>query len=155
MKDEIAAILRALRSRNGARYQDLADVSAQANLSRLEQGKNQITFAKLAKLADALEFDIVALVALAASMERRDSPLDALAHAHAEIAAFIEQGGLELVSKHFDGDKGLVQRGRGKPSDPDRIVRVLELKAKGLSKSEVSRELGIPESTVRRYWMKG
>lgn len=155
MKDEIAAVLRTLRNRQGARYQDLSDVSGQANLSRLEQGKNQITFAKLARLADALEFDILALTALAVSLERKSSPLDALTQAHTQIEAFIAQGGLDTLRKHFDGDEGLVLRGRGKPSDPNRIAKVLELKAQGLSKSEVSRELGIPESTVRRYWLKG
>lgn len=71
-----------------------------------------------------------------------------------DLEGFIAEGGLQGLKRHWDAGEGLVKRTRGKPSSPDRIRAVLELKASGMSKAEVSRALGLPEATVRRYWLK-
>lgn len=133
---------------------ELAEISSQANLSRLEQGKTQVSLVKLSKIALTLDFDLVALVALCQALQDGSSPIDVMAKASQDLEGFIALGGLQGLKKHWDAGEGLVKRTRGKPSSPDRIRAVLELKASGMSKAEVSRALGLPEATVRRYWLK-
>lgn len=152
MQNEIAAVVRALRHLRGSAQEELAEISSQANLSRLEQGKTQVSLVKLSKIASTLDFDLVALVALCQALQDGSSPIDVMAKAAKDLEGFINQGGLQGLRRHWDA--GLVKRTRGKPSSPDRIRAVLELKASGMSKAEVCRALGLPEATVRRYWLK-
>ncbi|WP_433898678.1 helix-turn-helix domain-containing protein [Pseudomonas sp. PSE1(2024)] len=154
MQNEIAAVVRALRDLQGSAQEELAEISSQANLSRLEQGKTQVSLVKLSKIALTLDFDLVALVALCQALQDGSSPIDVMAKASKDLESFIALGGLQGLKKHWDAGEGLVKRTRGKPSSPDRIRAVLELKACGMSKAEVSRALGLPEATVRRYWLK-
>ena len=71
-----------------------------------------------------------------------------------ELENFIAQGGLWGLQKHWDAGEGLITHTRGEPSSPDRIRAVLEMKASGMSKAEVSRALDLPEATVRRNCLK-
>lgn len=154
MQDEIAAVVRALRSVKGADYEDLSEVNSQANLSRMEQGKTQITLAKLQKIADLLDFDLVALVALSVSLRDNSSAKAVLEKASRDLHTFSASGGLEEIARHWKAGDGLVKRSRGKPARPDMIRAVLELKAKGMTKVEVSQVLDLSEATVRRHWLK-
>ncbi|ETK21293.1 Fis family transcriptional regulator [Pseudomonas sp. FH4] len=154
MQNEIAAIVRALRDLRGSAQEELAEISSQANLSRLEQGKTQVSLVKLSKIARTLDFDLVALVALCQALQDGSSPIDVMAKASKDLEGFIALGGLQGLKRHWGAGEGLVKRTRGKPSSPDRIRAVLELKASGMSKAEVSRVLAIPEASVRRYWLK-
>ncbi|MEE5100131.1 helix-turn-helix domain-containing protein [Pseudomonas alliivorans] len=154
MQNEIAAVVRALRDLQGSAQEELAEISSQANVSRLEQGKTQVSLVKLSKIALTLDFDLVALVALCQALQDGSSPIDVMTKASKDLESFIALGGLQGLKKHWDAGEGLIKRTRGKPSSPDRIRAVLELKASGMSKAEVSRALGLPEATVRRYWLK-
>ncbi len=49
MQNETAAIVRALRDLRGSAQEELAEISSQANFSRLERGKTQASLAKLSK----------------------------------------------------------------------------------------------------------
>ncbi|EOD9097789.1 helix-turn-helix domain-containing protein [Pseudomonas aeruginosa] len=154
MQNEIAAVVRALRDLQGSAQEELAEISSQANLSRLEQGKTQASLAKLSKIALTMDFDLVALVALCQALQDGSSPLDVMAKASSNLDSFIAKGGLQALEKHWEVGEGLIKRTRGKPSNSDRVRAVLELKASGMTKAEVSRALGLPEATVRRYWLK-
>lgn len=130
------------------------EISSQANMSRLEQGKTQVSLAKLSKIARTLDFDLVTLVALCQALQDGSSPIDVMAKASRNLDSFITKGGLQSLERHWEAGEGLIKRTRGKPSNPDRIRAVLELKASGMTKAEVSRTLDLPEATVRRYWLK-
>jgi len=102
MQNEIAAIVRALRDLRGSAQEELAEVSSQANLSRLEQGKTQVSLVKLSKIALTLDFDLVALVALCQALQDGSSPIDVMAKASQDLESFIALGGLQGLKKHWD-----------------------------------------------------
>ena len=153
LKNEIAGVLRAIRTIRGFDYGDLADVSAKANIGKLEQGKSNITVAKLIELADALQFDPIALIALCVAIQK-DEPTDTtFERARAELDSFKAEGGEELLRSQFVG-KELKKRPAGKPSNTKNADAVRELKALGLSQAEVVQRLGLASSTVYRYWQQ-
>ncbi len=154
MQNEIAAVVRALRDFRGSAQEELADVSSQANLSRLEQGKTQVSLGKLSKIAQALDFDLVALIALCQALQNDASPVEVMKKASKDVEDFMARGGLDAVMNHWDAGEGLIKRSRGKPTSPDKIRAVLDLKASGMTKAQVGRALDLPEATVRRYWAK-
>lgn len=154
MQNEIAAVVRALRDLRGSAQEELAEISSQANFSRLEQGKTQASLAKLSKIAVSLNFDLVALVALCQALQDGTSPGEVMAKASKDLEGFVAQGGLQGLERHWEAGEGLIKRTRGKPTDPDKIRAVLELKASGMTRAQVGRELNLPEATVRRYWVK-
>lgn len=64
----------------------LAKISSQANLSRLEQGKTQVSSAKLSKIALTLDFD---LVALRQALQDGTSPANVMTKASKDLENFI------------------------------------------------------------------
>lgn len=153
LKIEIAAALRVIRRLKGLGYEDLAEASAQANISLLEQGKTNITLDKLIKLADALDFDPVTLLAICIGMQNGKSPRDVLEEAIRQLDRFEVSGGLAVIEEQFDGNN-LSKRSRGKPPNIENAAAVLKLKSQGMSQAAVARELGLAKSTVQRYWHK-
>ena len=153
LTDEVAAAIRTIRTKRGAGYEDLADVSVQRSISALEQGDVNITLAKLAELAQALEFDLVALLALCVSLQKSEPPEATLRRASAEIASFSSKGGIELLNTHIVDNK-LVQRSRGKPGNTSNAAAVKKLKDAGYSQADAVKQLGLAKSTVHRYWQK-
>lgn len=153
LRNEVAAAIRVIRRLRGLGYEELSEASAQANISLLEQGKTNITLDKLIKLAAALNFDPVTLLAICVAMHKNESPVDILQAATRELNSFDEAGGLEEMKEQFGGD-GLAKRSRGKPVNNQNAAAVAKLKEKGLSQAEVVRELGLAKSTVQRYWQK-
>lgn len=153
LKNEIAGAIRAIRSIRNFDYDDLADVSARANIGKLEQGKSNITLAKLTELADALEFDPVALLALCISLRNDEPAANTLQRAFAQLDSFRAEGGEDLFRSQFVG-KELKKRSPGKPGKIKNAEAVRELKALGLSQAEVARRLGLASSTVYRYWQQ-
>jgi transcriptional regulator with XRE-family HTH domain len=153
LKIEIAAALRVIRRLKGLGYEDLAEASAQANISLLEQGKTNITLDKLMKLAGALDFDPVTLLAICIGMQKGNSPHDVLEEAIRHLVQFEVSGGLAGIEEQFDGNK-LSKRSPGKPVNTENAAAVLKLKSQGLSQAAVAQELGLAKSTVQRYWQK-
>ncbi|WP_397453646.1 helix-turn-helix domain-containing protein [Pseudomonas sp. NA-150] len=153
LKKEIAATIRVIRRLRGLGYEDLAEASAQANIGLLEQGKTNITLDKLVKLSNALDFDPITLLAICIALDKNETPDESLKRALTQLDAFQAAGGMEAVHEQFDGEI-LLKRSRGKPANTQSAAAVLALKAQGLSQAEVIRELGLPKSTVQRYWQK-
>ncbi|MHC8379743.1 helix-turn-helix domain-containing protein [Pseudomonas sp. MDT1-16] len=153
LKNEVAAAIRVIRRQREIGYGDLADVSAQANISLLEQGKTNITLDKLSKLAEALDFEPVALFTICIALQRGDSPDEVISGAMRQIEEFKAAGGMEELRAQLDGGT-LSKRPRGKPTNTANAEAVKKLKAEGLTQAEAMRALELPKSTVQRYWQE-
>lgn len=151
---EVAATVRAVRAKRGVTQEDLAEVSVQKAVSQLEQAKVNVSLEKLQMLAQVLDFDLVALIALCVSLKRDESPERSLEQAARALETFRAEGGMELLALHYQtGD--LTKRTRGQPANLENMKKVLDLKAEGLSQAETARRLGLTSAAVSRYWRKG
>ena len=151
LKNELAATLRAIRQQRGATYAELEDISAQATISLIEQAKIGVKIDRLAMLTQALDIDLIAFLTLAVAMHNDERPEVVLARAAEDVKAFEAVGGLKQMRSNFeDGD--LRVRSRGRPGNQDRATAVRELKAQGLTQTQVAQALGLANSTVHRYW---
>lgn len=153
LRNEIAAAIRVIRRIRGLGYEELAEASAQANISLLEQGKTNITIDKLIKLSAALDFDAVTLVAICIALQKGATPREVLEDAKRELMLFEADDGLVAIKEQFEGEN-LSKRTRGKPANSQNAAAVLKLKAGGMSQAEVARETGLAKSTVHRYWQE-
>lgn len=132
-------------------YEDLADVTVRRSISALEQAQVNVSVSKLAELANALDFDFVALVAVCVALKEDASPDEILERASSALSAFSIEGGMaQLHSQMIDGK--VVSRSPGKPANARNIAAVAQLRAQGFSQTEISKELGLSKSTVNRYW---
>ncbi|BCS42997.1 helix-turn-helix domain-containing protein [Pseudomonas amygdali] len=151
LKNEIGAALRAIRQQRGLSYEELNEATFRTTLSLIERGKSKLTIEKLCSLTEALDFDVLAFMALCIALERGLTPEDALANAQHELDQFKAAGGLALLEEQIrDGE--LVSRSRGKPANLDNKNAVLRLKAEGKTQADIRRLLGLSKSTVSQYW---
>lgn len=151
LKIEIAAALRAIREQRGLGQKELKGAPFRTTLGLLERGETDITIGKLSEIAEALDFDIVGLLALCVSLQRGESFEAALACAHTGLVSFAASGGLDLVHAHLEGNQ-LAKRPLGHPLKAQNREAVLALKAQGKTRAEIAAALGIPYTSVRRYW---
>lgn len=151
LKTELAAALRAIRKQRGLGHRKLKGETFRTTLGLLERGETDITIGKLAEIAEALDFDIVALLALCVSLQRGESSEDTLACAQTALGKFAGSGGLELVQAQLEGNR-LAKRPLGYPLKTQNREAVLALKAQGKTRAEIAATLGIPYTSVRRYW---
>lgn len=151
LKNEIAATLKAIRQQRGLSYDDLNESTFRTSLSLIERGKAGVTIEKLSSLAHALDFDLIAFVAMCVALERGHSPDEALATAQYELDQFKAVGGLNLLQEQWE-DGNPVSRPPGKPAKKKNMSAVLQLKAEGKTQAEIVRILSLSPSTVNRYW---
>jgi transcriptional regulator with XRE-family HTH domain len=149
--EEVAAVIRAVRKSRGVGYEDLANVGVQRSISALEQAQVNISVGKLAELANALDFDLVALVALCVTLQTNKQPLEVMACASDALMKFASCGGHKILEEQFNAGK-LLKRSRGKPANRENAVAVRALKEQGHTQAEAVRSLGLAKSTVSRYW---
>lgn len=150
-REALAGALRAIRSLRGLQYGDLARSTSKSQLGDLETGKRTVTLEKLADLADALNIELTALVALTISIQRGESFELTLSRASTALLDFREAGGHELVAEHYLG--GVLQtRPAGKPKRGKDLSAVQAIKTAGLTQADAVKQLGLARSTVQRYW---
>ncbi|MFJ4153968.1 helix-turn-helix domain-containing protein [Pseudomonas sp. NPDC089752] len=154
LKNEIGAALRAVRQQRGLGYEELNEATFRTSVSSIERGKSKLTLEKLSSLAKALDFDVLAFMALCVALERGQTPDDAIAAAQSELNRFKAAGGLALLEEQMQ-DGELVARSQGKPANTENKDAVLRLKAEGKSQAEIRRLLGLSKSTVSQYWHSG
>lgn len=153
LKTALAGVLRALRLHRRLRYESLSDASGRSKISALERGETSITLEKFESLAEGLQIDPVALMALCMSA-RHNIPYSSLIDsASSNLHQLEAEGGLELLVEQFAGND-LVQRGRGKPTDPDKLEAVRDKRAQGMSQAEIARALGFSPTVVNRLWKR-
>ncbi|MNU64036.1 Helix-turn-helix domain protein [compost metagenome] len=153
LKTALAGALRALRLNRRFRYEKLSDASAKSKISALERGETSITLEKFESLAEALEIDPLALMALCMSA-RLGKPYPKLIEtAQEQLQAFEADGGMKLLAEQF-ADGALVQRTRGKPQKTENLNAVRKLKSTGMTQAQIAQELGFSPTAVNRYWKR-
>jgi transcriptional regulator with XRE-family HTH domain len=151
LKTEIAATLRAVRQQKQVSYENLAGGSMRTTIGYLERAEAGVTLDKLADIAHALDFNLVALIALCVARQKSLQAETVLEEATLELQRFLAAGGAELIQSQFEGGK-LIQRVAGKPLKSKNRDAVLALKAQGKTPAEVVKNLGLSRTTVNRYW---
>jgi len=145
LRKSYAAVVQLLRTRKGLSQAKLAGSFTQAHVSELELGRSSATIEMSARLASALKVEPITLLALAAASHEKCTVREAL------LGALAEAEGLGLADALL-------------PSEPQALaapnvvearkkwLAVQELKERGFSQSQAAKELGLPESTLRRLW---
>ena len=153
VKEELAITLRTIRKLKGLGYEALAGTISQSNLSLLEQGKIQATLPTLVKVAETLGINLLTLMALCLAIRDKESPESELKKAQKELLCFIESGGLNIMEDQMQ-DGALKKRGRGTRANAQSVSAVRRLRKPGETQADAARDLGLPTSTVQRYWQK-
>ncbi|WP_122754757.1 Cro/Cl family transcriptional regulator [Pseudomonas viridiflava] len=151
LKNEIAATLRAVRQQKQVSYENLGGGSMRTTIGYLERAEAGVTLDKLADIARALDFNLVALIALCVAHQKSLQAETVLEEATLELQRFLAAGGAELIQSQFEGGK-LIQRVAGKPLKSQNRDAVLRLKGQGKTPAEAVKILGLPRTTVNRYW---
>ncbi|MCI0911813.1 helix-turn-helix domain-containing protein [Pseudomonas putida] len=149
----MAIALRAIRQLKGVRNDALMGTISQPFLSQLEQAKTLPSLPVLVKIAHGLGIHPLALFALVLGMSDQKVPEDELQLALGDLRIFHEAGGYQLIEEQKT-DGSVKKRARGTKANAENVEAVLRLKKLGKTQLEVSRELGLPRTTVHRYWSK-
>ena len=150
-REALAGALRAIRSLRGLHYGDLARSVSKSQLGDLETGKRTVTLEKLAELADGLQIELTALLALTISIQRGEPCELTLSRASSALLEFRDAGGHQLVAEQYL--KGELQtRSPGKPKKTKDWEAVQAIKAAGLTQADAAKQLGLARTTVHRYW---
>lgn len=151
LKPALAAVVRALRDSLDLSQEELASAVSQTFLSRIENGHSSPTMDKFAELADALQLSPVALMALILSTIENTPTSIVLANAARELEAIEAKVSAADIAAHLAGNE-VLKRPAARPADLDKLRKVLQCKADGLSKSESARRLGLSRSTIGFLW---
>lgn len=148
----LAAILRLTRKARGLSQEQLATAVEARHLHNLEHAKSSVTLDTLEGIAERLDVDALALLAMASSYERQQSTADFLSFLSREIQKLEELGVMASLPSEFqDGDLRTGKAGK-RPVPAEKIQAVLAYKAKGFTQKQTCSELGMAASTVNKIW---
>ena len=151
LRDPLAAVIRLVRSARGLAKEDFHGQLDAKHVYNLEHAKTSVTLDTLEILAERLNIEPLALLAVAASYEKQQSPEDFLKYLNEEIKTLKDLGVLEgLPTQFLDG--ALKPRLPGQRTPPEKVDAVLRCRAHGLTQKQASEILGMPTSTVGRIW---
>lgn len=153
LKLAFAAVLRALRSREGMTQEDLHATSSRQYFGELEQGKSSITLDKLQVIAPALGLSPATIVALTVAIDEGLDVEQVLQRITEELRAVETSGGLAKARAQIENGE-LVPRPNGLSINVDLLRSVLECKALGMSQKDTASKLGMSTATVNRYWKR-
>ncbi len=145
LRKSYAAVVQLLRTQKGLTQAKLAGSITQAHVSDLELGRSSATVDMSARLASALNVEPITLLALAIASHEKRSVRETL------VASLAEAEALGLADALLPTEPKIVTP-RRELEAKRRWLAVQELKTKGLSQSDAARQLGLPESTLRRLW---
>lgn len=151
LKVELGAALRAIRQQRQLSYEHLAGGSLRTTVGQIERAQSGVSFDKLADIAQSLDFNLVALIALCVSTQQGVPAEKVLHQASVDLQDFLATGGAELIQSQLAEGK-LVNRPSGPPVRVQNRTAVLALKAEGKTPTEAVRLLGLSRTSVNRYW---
>ena len=150
LSEAFAVVIRALRQNSGMSQDDLSLLD-RSYLSRVERGKGNVSIEMLLKISKMLDAEPTVLMLLTTSLLSEEAADAVLERISRKLETLKETGVLELISS------GGRPRQHGRPSNlaaSERLKFAPQLKQKGLSNSEIARELDVSKSTVQRYLAK-
>lgn len=145
LRKAYAATLQWLRVRRGLSQSDLQGQADQAHVSRLEASKTSASLDLSADIAQALGVTPLSFLTLVAAAHEGKTARSAL---NETIAELLLLGVIDEVLP--DEPQKLIPPQSAAAAEKLRAVQ--ELKKIGVSQVEVSRQLGLPRSTVGRLW---
>jgi transcriptional regulator with XRE-family HTH domain len=148
LRYSFAASLQLLRTRKGLLQEDIANVGgsvSQPYVSKLELGKSVVSLDSSYQLAAALNVEPITLLALTVASHKHVTAREILLTALAELDA------LELADASLPMKPAELAR-HGTESARMKWEAVQDLKKRGFTQAQATKELGIPESTLRRLW---
>lgn len=145
LRKSYAAVVQLLRTQKGLSQADLSGSVTQTHVSELEQGKSSATVDTTSRLALALNVEPITLLALTVASHEKRSIREVL------LASLAEAEALGLADALLPTEPKIVTP-RRELEAKRRWFAVQELKQRGFSQSQAAKELGLPESTLRRLW---
>lgn len=153
LKLALAAVLRTLRRQGRHSQESLNYGSSRTYMFRLEKGASAVTLDKLESICAGLGISPLTFLALTLAAKSGDSPKALMQKIQAELDEFERSGGSEILKAEVAA-RAVVERRPGKPVDPEKLQKVLQCKAKGMSQKMTSDTLGIPKQTVHDLWRR-
>lgn len=147
LRQAYAAVLQLLRARLGLSQHDIAQTVTQSHVSQLEAVKTSATLEVSQELAEALNLHPVSFLALVHAAQDQRSAREILRLAMEELDA------IELLDVSLPIQPEKLSPPQTVAADK-KWEAVQELKKEGHSQAEVVQMLGMPRSTVGRYWHK-
>ncbi|MFK0310595.1 helix-turn-helix domain-containing protein [Pseudomonas sp. NPDC090233] len=147
LREAYAAVLQLLRDQQQLSQYDVASGVTQSHISRIEGCQSNPTLETSRELAKALSLHPVALLALVHAADERKTPREILDQVHAELQR------LEMLDAPLPQSPTKKAHPRTRSAE-ENLLKVRALKAEGKTQAEVITLLGIPRSTVSRYWRK-
>jgi transcriptional regulator with XRE-family HTH domain len=147
LRKAYAAVLQLLRARLGLSQHDIALTVTQSHVSQLEAVKTSATLEVSQELAEALHLHPVSFLALVHAAQDQRTAREILRLAMEELDA------IELLDASLPIQPEKLSPPQTVAADK-KWEAVQELKKGGHSQAEVVQMLGMPRSTVGRYWHK-
>lgn len=147
LREAYAAVLQMLRDRQALTQYDVANGVTQSQVSRLEGRQSNPTLETSRDLANALNLHPLAFLALVHAADEQKTARELLDQVFAELKS------LEMLDAPLPQAPTKKAHPRTRSAE-ESLRKVQALKAEGKSQVEVIELLGMPRSTVSRYWRK-
>ncbi|WP_247256900.1 helix-turn-helix domain-containing protein [Pseudomonas moorei] len=154
LRDSLAAVIHLVRLARGLTKDDFPGQLDAKHVYNLENAKSSATLDTLEMLAETLEVEPLALLVIAASFEKYQTPEDFLKYLNKETKKLKDLGVVEGLPAQFK-DGVLIPRKTGMRTPKEKIEAVLRCRADGMTQKQASDIVGIPTSTVNRIWWRG
>ena len=145
LRTSFAAVLQMLCQRKGIPQHSMVARLDQTTISKVESGRHSVTLDISQKLAAALDLELTVLVALAVSRDTHRTPREILLASLAEVEA------LDLSDAILSPESGS-KVPLNVLSAREKWQAVQALREKGVTQAGAAKQLGMPESTLRRLW---
>lgn len=145
LRKAYAATLQWLRMRRGLSQSELQNQTDQGHISRLEASTRSASVDLTADIAQALGVSPLTFLTLVAASHEGKTARSALDETLAELLL------LDVLDEVLPGEPQKLLAPQSAAA-AEKLKAVQELKKIGLSQVEVSRQLGLPRSTVGRLW---
>ena len=152
-RESLAAVLRVLRRARGLKAEDFSSCIDPTHVNNLENAKVSVTLDTLDSVASVLDLKAVSLLLLATSLREHIAPGQLLEELKAEIDSVVALGVVADFESQIENDR-LVSRPSGAQVSEERLAAVRACKASGMTQRDTAVKLGMPASTVQRYWHK-